>query len=683
MFAVTSLAAMAQATSLVVDNQTPGWLSSKINYGDQRTLVNLKVTGYIDETDLKFIGSLMKRSLNGKLDLTDVSVVNCKAYDSDSEEHDNYIGNTDGRLMKGSLEHYLIPKTLQQLSYGDIAGYSLNQLLSGLNVDTLTIGGQNTVLFGNQAAGGVERVETPSILDNVNLVIRENVEEIWDGDFDVLGHSSKEKFGLSSIHLPSSLKYIGCRAFDGHSRLRFANLPDSLEFIGIGAFADDSLYCDTLNLPNRLKSFYIGSFAANGTYSRTNFEYTYGVTYYTYKGFPNIVVYIPKSVNYIADCDTMHYQNGQKKGTDGHYQLREFDICHGYIGNNNVWHIDNPQPPVLNCKYSDLSNLTIYVPKGSVDAYKNSGYGKAKILEEPIRVEKVTLNSNDIRLPLDSIYQMEYSISPENADSTGVVWSSGNNNVVSVTDYGTIKGLKRGKAYVYVESKTYIGIKDSCLVTVYQPVTGIQLNNSEKEIKVGDSFNLTTIISPYDADDKSVIWQSENDSIATVVDGKVTGVKAGIVTIRAKSASNNNISATCEVTVLQPVEGIQLDRNSYTLYKIGDTVQLKANILPEDASNKNINWRSTDEKVCIVSNGKLVAVGFGTAVIIATTADGGYMATCTIKVDSSATGIDNIFAAQEDNYEIYDVTGKRLNSLRRGINIIKLLNGKVKKLVFK
>ena len=47
----------AQRTDLVVDNQTPGWLSSKINYGDQRTVRNLKVTGYINATDLKFIDS--------------------------------------------------------------------------------------------------------------------------------------------------------------------------------------------------------------------------------------------------------------------------------------------------------------------------------------------------------------------------------------------------------------------------------------------------------------------------------------------------------------------------------------------------------------------------------------------------------------------------------------------------
>lgn len=679
--AAISMTAMSQATSLVVDNQTPGWLSSKIGYGDQKTVVNLKVTGYIDETDLKFIGSLMQKSLKGRLDLTDVSVVNCKAYDTDTEMHDDYIGNYSGRLMKGNLKHYLIPKTLKQLIY---TSYRLNDLLSGLTIDTLTIGGQNAVLFGDQVARG--RVADPAVLDNVKIIIIcENVKQIWDGDFDVLYKvlqiKSSKKFGLSSIHLPSSLKYIGCRAFDGHSRLRFVNLPDSLEFIGIGAFADDSLFCDTLYLPKQLKSFYIGSFAASGKYTRKDFEYTYGVNYYTYQGYPNVVVFIPKSVNYIADCDTMHYQDGQKRGTDGPYQQREFDICNGYIGMDNVWHIDNSRPPVLKCKHLNLNTLTIYVPKGSVDAYKNAGYGGANILEEPIRVEKVTLNKKDLYLPLDSTYKMEVSISPENADSIGVVWSSRNNSVVNVTENGTISGLKRGKAYVYVESKTYNGIKDSCLVTVYQPVTNIQLNNTEKIIKVGERVNLTTTISPYDADDKSVIWQSENDSIATVDDGKVTGIKAGNVIIKAISVSNQNISANCEVTVLQPVSGITLDEATHTLGNIGESFQLTATISPADASDKEVKWRSTSEGVCIVSAGKVVAVGEGTSVIVAVTNDGSYMATCTVTVDTSVGIHDATTSSETVGFKIYDVDGKELPKLKRGINIIKFQNGETKKVL--
>lgn len=60
MLIAATITTSAQQTSLVIDNQTPGWLSSKINYEDQQTLVNLTVTGVLNKTDLEFINKLMK-----------------------------------------------------------------------------------------------------------------------------------------------------------------------------------------------------------------------------------------------------------------------------------------------------------------------------------------------------------------------------------------------------------------------------------------------------------------------------------------------------------------------------------------------------------------------------------------------------------------------------------------------
>ena len=62
MLMCSSLLCGAQAISMTVDNQTPGWLSSKINYGDQLTVENLAVTGFVNQKDLTFIGSLMEKS---------------------------------------------------------------------------------------------------------------------------------------------------------------------------------------------------------------------------------------------------------------------------------------------------------------------------------------------------------------------------------------------------------------------------------------------------------------------------------------------------------------------------------------------------------------------------------------------------------------------------------------------
>jgi hypothetical protein len=105
-----SLWAHAQATDLVIDCQTPGWLSSKINYGDQQTVKNLKVTGYINNADLEFIGSLISsRSLNGELDLSECNIVGMTA------DKDNKLGGL-GLNSKDSIKIYRIPRSVTEAS---------------------------------------------------------------------------------------------------------------------------------------------------------------------------------------------------------------------------------------------------------------------------------------------------------------------------------------------------------------------------------------------------------------------------------------------------------------------------------------------------------------------------------------------------------------------------------------
>ena len=76
LFLFVALCMKAQQTSMTIDNQTPGWLSSKINYGDQQTVENLEITSYINAEDLKFLGTLItNHSLSKRLDLSNVEIV--------------------------------------------------------------------------------------------------------------------------------------------------------------------------------------------------------------------------------------------------------------------------------------------------------------------------------------------------------------------------------------------------------------------------------------------------------------------------------------------------------------------------------------------------------------------------------------------------------------------------------
>ena len=158
----------------------------------------------------------------------------------------------------------------------------------------------------------------------------------------------------------------------------------------------------------------------------------------------------------------------------------------------------------------------------------------------------------------------------------------------------------------------------------------------------------------------------------------------GTATITATTTDGSNLSAFCEVTVSipVPVTGVTLNQSSLQFDYIGEIANLEATVLPENADNKKVKWTSSNESVCIVSNGMVVAVGMGTSVIIATTEDGGFMAVCVVTV-TSATGLSSVEQDDEMMFQIYDINGMKRKQPQKGINIIRNSDGTTRKVLVK
>ena len=273
----------------------------------------------------------------------------------------------------------------------------------------------------------------------------------------------------------------------------------------------------------------------------------------------------------------------------------------------------------------------------SVD-YANSGERGYFTDDSPYLVKSITLDIHELSLDKDSIQNLQVTILPESAKNKKVIWSSSDINVATVTQNGEVAAIKSGKAYIYVKLESDVSIKDSCLVIVNPLVKYVEINQKNISLSKGESVKLEVSVSPADVDNKKVLWSSSDETVATVDEsGLVTAVNSGEAWIKAVSDDNPEACDSCKVTVTQAVTGIELDITECTLNKIGETIQLTAKVIPENANNRNVNWKSSNESVCFVSNGKVVAVGFGTAVIIATTEEGGFMAICTVKVEEAST----------------------------------------------
>ena len=209
-------------------------------------------------------------------------------------------------------------------------------------------------------------------------------------------------------------------------------------------------------------------------------------------------------------------------------------------------------------------------------------------------------------------------------------WKSNDQSVAIVED-GVVKGKSAG--FATITCTTEDGqFSAKCNIVVKQQAEIVRLSHHTLTLNVGESEQISADIYPANTTDKTLVWESSDNNVALVENGLVTALKTGEVWIKATSINNNAAVDSCRLTVLQPVTGIKLNYNSYELHQIGETVQLVATVLPEDASNKEVKWASSNETICIVSNGTVVAVGFGTCVIIATTSDGNFIATCTVSV---------------------------------------------------
>lgn len=170
-------------------------------------------------------------------------------------------------------------------------------------------------------------------------------------------------------------------------------------------------------------------------------------------------------------------------------------------------------------------------------------------------------------------------------------------------------------------------------------VSGVALDKKVATINVGKTVTVKATVTPANADNKTLAWTSSNTKIATVSNGVVKGVKAGRVIITAKTTDGSNISATCTVTVKQPVTSISLSKKA-TMYT-GKKLTLKAKVNPANASNKALTWKSSNTKIAkVASNGVVTGVKAGTVKITATAKDGSRKsATCTVTVRQSVSKI--------------------------------------------
>ncbi|MDP3446973.1 MAG: Ig-like domain-containing protein, partial [Eubacteriales bacterium] len=265
----------------------------------------------------------------------------------------------------------------------------------------------------------------------------------------------------------------------------------------------------------------------------------------------------------------------------------------------------------------------------------------------PTPVSSLALDRTALSLPVNGTYTLTATIGPDNATDKTVKWEveAGKESDVSVDSTGTVKVLRNftGTVTVTATSNDTPTATQNCLISVNTIlVDGISISDTSATIYKGSWKQLSAVITPSGAADPAITWTSSNTAVATVDStGKVTAVSVpagatyGEAIITAQS-SNPSVFSTCTIRVLQSVLITSLTLNKSDLaLNVGDEETLTVTGTPTNATNKVLQWTSSNPEVASVSAGKVIAASKGSAVIRADATDGsGKFVSCVVTVSN-------------------------------------------------
>jgi len=257
-------------------------------------------------------------------------------------------------------------------------------------------------------------------------------------------------------------------------------------------------------------------------------------------------------------------------------------------------------------------------------------------------VKKITINAGNKKVSAGSTLQLSAECQPENASIKDVTWSSKNPGIATVDASGVVTGLQKGNVTITATAADGSKVVGSAVISVLQPVTSLSFTTKDLSVVVGRTVQARVSAQPVSASDKTVDWSSSDETIATVKNGVIKGVQAGVCSITATSRSNPEVSVSADVTVKQLITKIECVNDPAELnLLVGQSQQLYWKISPDDATIKALNFKSQHRTVVTVdSNGVVTAVGRGLASVYAVAQDGsGKQGAARINVIQPVTGV--------------------------------------------
>ncbi len=268
----------------------------------------------------------------------------------------------------------------------------------------------------------------------------------------------------------------------------------------------------------------------------------------------------------------------------------------------------------------------------------------------------IKLDVTSLVLNAGEYYYLEATLTPADTTEKTVMYESSDTKVAVVSKKGKVTAKSSGACVIMAKTKS--GSMAYCAVTVMQGVTGLELSDNVLQIAVGEEYEMDVTIKPKTASNKNVTWASSNEEVFTVDDeGEIEGIGGGVAVLTCTSEEGGYMDF-CVVTVVEEVTTVVLDQHFYKL-GLNSSYQLTATVSGERATNKNVEWSSSDPDIVSVDDkGRIKGLELGYATITCEATDGsGASDVCEVRVCKLVTNIQldvsYITLIQGKSYELH------------------------------
>ena len=450
--------------------------------------------------------------------------------------------------------------------------------------------------------------------------------------------------GLTSVTIPNSVTSIGTCAFEFCSNLTSIAIPESVTSIGSYAFNTTAWYNqqpDGLVYAGKVAYKYKGTMPS-GTQiviKEGTLEIT-GTAFYGCTGLKSVT--IPESVTSIGkyafeNCSGLTSVTIPNSVTSIGYEA--FNNCSGltkaeFASIESLCKIkfgDSDSNPLYYAKHlyingQEVADVVIPNSITSINDYAFSGCTGLTSVTIPNSVTSIGTCAFEFCSNLTSI------AIPESVTSIGYSAFYGCSGLTNI--YSLAKNPPRISGTTFEGSTPIVyvphGCKEKYTSAIYWKnfnivemvnVESVEIAKAQYDIIVGESKAIDVTVLPNTATFQKLEWQIDNPEIATIYKGIVTGKKTGQTKLTVTTTDGTNLSASCRISVTNPVRSISLSKAQVEL-EAGESETITASCVPADADDVSVLWTSSDNSIATVTEGKIVAKAVGETDIIAKSANG-------------------------------------------------------------